>query len=74
MDEREGHLIIAVSLTVSGGFVTVYYGWPMWRALSGRRWKRGLLFTTVATRAKLPANLVAQAIPLSAKRWGGRDV
>ena len=74
MDEREGYLMIAVPLTVLDGFVTVYYGWPMWRAWSGDRWSRGLLFTMVAMGAISLANLWAQAIPLLAKPRGGRNV
>ena len=74
MDERWGYLVIAVSLTVSDGFVTVYYGWPVWRVLSGDMWSRGLLFMMVAMGATSLANLWAQAIPLSVKPRGGRDV
>ena len=74
MDERWGYLVIAVSLTVSDGFVTVYYGWPVWRVLSGDMWSRGLLFMMVAMGATSLANLWAQAILQSAKPRGGRDV
>lgn len=74
MDKREGYLVIAASLTVSDGFVTVYYGWPVWRACPGDTWSSGLLFMMVAMGATSPANLWAQTIPLSAKPRGGRDV
>ena len=74
MDKGEGYLVIAVSLTVLDGFVTVYYGWPMWRAGSGHTWSRERLFMMVAMGAISLTNLWAQAIPLSAKPRGGRDV
>ena len=74
MGKREGYLVIAASLTVSDGFVTVYYGWPVWRAWSGDIWSRGLLFMMVAMGATSLANLWVQAIPLSARPRGGRDV
>ena len=74
MDKREGCLVIAASLTVSDGFVTVYYGWPVWRALSGDTWSSGLLFMMVAMGATSLASLWAQTIPLSAKPRGGHDV
>ena len=74
MDKRWGYLVIAVSLTVSDGFVTVHYGWPVWRAWSWDTWSRGLLFMMVAMGVTSLANLWAQAIPLSATPWGGRDV
>jgi hypothetical protein len=74
VDKRWGYLVIAASLTVSDGFVTVYYGWPVWRALSGDIWIRGLLFMMVAMGATSLVNLWAQAIPRSAKPQGGRDV
>ena len=74
MDKRWGYLVIAVSLTVSDGFVTVYYGWPIWRAGSRYIWNRELLLIMVAMGAISLANLWAQAIPLSAKPRGGRDV
>ncbi len=74
MDKREGYLVIAASLTVSDGFVTVYYGWPVWRAWSGDIWSRGLLFITAAMGATSLANLWAQAILQSAKPRGERDV
>ena len=74
MDKRWGYLVIAVSLTVSDGFVTVYFGWPVWRALSGDIWIRGLLFMMVAMGATSLVNLWAQVIPPSAKPRGGRDV
>jgi hypothetical protein len=32
VDKPEGYLVIAASLTVSDGFVTVYYGWRVWLA------------------------------------------
>jgi len=54
--------------------VTVYYGSPVWRAWSGDIWSRGLLFMMVAMGATSLANLWAQAIPLSARPRGGRDV
>ena len=74
MDKRWGYLVIAVSLTVSDGFVTVYCGWPLWRMWSGDIGSRGLLSMTVAMGAISLANLWTQAIPLSAKPRGGRDV
>ncbi len=74
MDKRERYLTIAASLTVSDVFVTVYYGWPVWRAWSGDTWSRGLLFMMVAMGTTSLANLWARAIPLSAKPRGGRDV
>ncbi len=74
MDKRRGYLVIAASLTVSEGFVAAYYGLPVWRAWSGDAWSRGLLSMIVAMRATSMANLWAQAIPMSAKPQGGRDV
>ncbi len=74
MDKRWVYLVFAVSLTVSDGFVTVYYGWPAWRMWSVDIWSRGLLVMMVAMGATSLANLWAQAIPLSAKPRGGRDV
>jgi len=47
VDKRWGYLMIAVSLTVSDGFVTVYYGWPVWKAWTEDTWSRGLLFLMV---------------------------
>jgi len=74
VDKRWCYLVIAVSLTVSYGFVTVYYGWPVWRASSGDIWISGLLFMMAAIGATPLANLWAQAMPRSAKPRGGCDV
>jgi hypothetical protein len=74
VDKRRGNPVIAVSLKVSDGFVTVYYSWPVWRAWTGDAWSRGLLFMMGVKRTTSLANLWAQAIPLSAKPRGGRDV
>ena len=74
MDRRWGYLVIAVSLTVSDGFVTLYCGWPAWRVCSGDIWSRGLLVMMVAMGSTSLANLWSQAIPPSAKPLGGRDV
>lgn len=74
MDKRWSYLVIAVSLTVSNDFLTVDYGWPVWRAWSGDIWSRGLLFMMAAMGASSLTNLWAQVIPPSAKPRGGRDV
>jgi hypothetical protein len=74
VDKRWGYLVIAVSLTVSDGFVAAYYGRPVWRAWSGDTWSSGLLFMMVAMEATSMANQWAQAMPRSAKLQGGRDV
>jgi len=57
VNKRAGHLAIAVSLTVLEGFVTVYYGWSVWKAWSGDRWSHGLLFMMAAMGATSLANL-----------------
>ncbi len=68
MAMRVGYLVIAVSLTVLDGVVSMHFGWPVWVAWSGDVPSRGLLIMMAALGATSLINVWAQAI--SSVRFG----